>query len=189
MGETVLWDSSPPSSQSADFLNTISIPCPNNSRHDLLVCHVAGSTSLDLVTRSPRGSRAPAWPPGPYTSGPYICNSTCVSFAPVHQPAPALNFKPLGHWGLSLNSSSLHPEFENTIGVYWSPTVTVILRNKAPKCFPGGSDGNKICLQCRRPRLGKSPGRRHGNSLQYSCLENSHGQRSPRGCKESDTAE
>ena len=30
--------------------------------------------------------------------------------------------------------------------------------------------------------LGRSPGGRHGNPLQYSCLENSHGQRSLTGC-------
>ena len=41
------------------------------------------------------------------------------------------------------------------------------------------------------PGLGRSPGGEHGNSLQYSCLENLHGQRSlagygPWGCKESD---
>ena len=44
------------------------------------------------------------------------------------------------------------------------------------------------------PGLGRSPGGGHGNPLQYSCLENPHGQRSlmgysPRGHKESDTAE
>ena len=44
------------------------------------------------------------------------------------------------------------------------------------------------------PGLGRSPGGGHGNLLQYSCLENSHGQRnlagySPWGCKESDTTE
>ena len=44
------------------------------------------------------------------------------------------------------------------------------------------------------PGLGRSPGGGHGNSLQYSCLENPHGQRSlagysPQGCKESDTTE
>ena len=44
------------------------------------------------------------------------------------------------------------------------------------------------------PVLGRSPGEGNGNSLQYSCLEKSHGQRSlagysPRGCKESDMAE
>ena len=42
--------------------------------------------------------------------------------------------------------------------------------------------------------LGRSPGEGNGNSLQYSCLEKSHGQRrlagySPWGCKKSDLAE
>ena len=42
--------------------------------------------------------------------------------------------------------------------------------------------------------LGRSPGGGHGNPLQYSCLENLHGQRSlagysPQGCKESDMTE
>ena len=32
------------------------------------------------------------------------------------------------------------------------------------------------------PGSGRSPGGGHGNTLQYSCLENSHGQRSPVGC-------
>ena len=44
------------------------------------------------------------------------------------------------------------------------------------------------------PGSGRSPGGGHGNPLQYSCLENPHGQRSlagcsPRGRKESDTTE
>ena len=44
------------------------------------------------------------------------------------------------------------------------------------------------------PGLGRSPGGGHGNPLQYSCLENPHGQRSllgnsPKGRKESDTTE
>ena len=44
------------------------------------------------------------------------------------------------------------------------------------------------------PGLGRSPGGGHGNPLQYSCLEISHGQRnlaghSPWGHKESDTTE
>ena len=42
------------------------------------------------------------------------------------------------------------------------------------------------------PGSGRSPGGGHGNPLQYSCLENHHGQRSLVGCgahghKESDT--
>ena len=44
------------------------------------------------------------------------------------------------------------------------------------------------------PRVGRSTGAGHGNPLQYSCLENPHGQRSLAGCspwgrKESDTTE
>ena len=44
------------------------------------------------------------------------------------------------------------------------------------------------------PGSGRSPGGGHGNPLQYSCLENSHGQRSlagycPQGHKESDTTD
>ena len=44
------------------------------------------------------------------------------------------------------------------------------------------------------PGLGRSPGGGHGNSLQYSCLENPHGQRSlagfsPWGRKQSDMTE
>ena len=53
--------------------------------------------------------------------------------------------------------------------------------------------GNLAWVQFRSG-LGRSPGVGHGNSLQYSCLENPHGQRSlagysPWGHKESDTAE
>ena len=52
------------------------------------------------------------------------------------------------------------------------------------------SGGNKGSI----PGLGRSPGGEHGNPLQYSCLENPHGQRSlvgysPWGRKESDMTE
>ena len=64
--------------------------------------------------------------------------------------------------------------------------------------FPGGSDGKESACNAGNlgliPGLGRSPGGGHGNPLQYSCLENPHGQRSlegyhPLGCKESDTTE
>ena len=64
--------------------------------------------------------------------------------------------------------------------------------------FPGGSDGKESTGNAGDlgsiPRLGRSPGGGHGNPLQYSCLENPHGQRnlagySPWGLKESDTTE
>ena len=48
-----------------------------------------------------------------------------------------------------------------------------------PQGFPGGAIGKESACQCRRlkemgsiPGSGRSPGEGHGNSLQYSCLEN-----------------
>ena len=83
------------------------------------------------------------------------------------------------------------------------------------KCHPsGGEKGHRVCLASQVvqvvkklpvnagdirdagsiPGSGRCPGGEHGNPLQYSCLENPHGQRSlvgysPQGCKESDTSE
>ena len=48
--------------------------------------------------------------------------------------------------------------------------------------FPGGSNGKESACNAGDlgsvPELGQSPGGGHGNPLQYSCLENPHGQRS-----------
>ena len=68
--------------------------------------------------------------------------------------------------------------------------------------FPGGASGKEPTCQCGRherqkgsvPGLGRSPGGGPGNPLQYSCLENPHGQRSlvgysPSCHKESDRTE
>ena len=64
--------------------------------------------------------------------------------------------------------------------------------------FPGGSDVKESVYSMRDlgsiSGAGRSPGGGHGNSFQYSCLENPHGQRSlagyiPWSCKESDTTE
>ena len=58
----------------------------------------------------------------------------------------------------------------------------------------GGSDDKEFACNVGDlgsiPGLERSPGGGHGNPLQYSCLENPHGQRSlvgysPWGCKES----
>ena len=66
------------------------------------------------------------------------------------------------------------------------------------KGFPGGSDGKESACNGGDlgsiPGLGRSPEKGHDNPLQYSCLENPHGQRSLVGCspwgrKESDTPE
>ena len=62
----------------------------------------------------------------------------------------------------------------------------------------GGPDGKESSGNAGNlgliPGLGRSPGGEHGNPLQYSCLENPHGQRSlvgcsPQGHKESDITE
>ena len=64
--------------------------------------------------------------------------------------------------------------------------------------FPGGSDGKESTCNTGDlgsiPGLGISPGGENGNPLQYSCLENLHGQLnlagySLCGCKESDMPE
>ena len=64
--------------------------------------------------------------------------------------------------------------------------------------FPGGSDSKEPACNAGDlgliPGLGRTPGGGHGNPLQYSCLENPHGQKSlaiysPWGHKESDTTE
>ena len=64
--------------------------------------------------------------------------------------------------------------------------------------FPGGSVNIESTCNAGDldsiPGLGRSPGGRHGNSPQYSCLENPQGQRglvgcSPWGHKESDMTE
>ena len=64
--------------------------------------------------------------------------------------------------------------------------------------FSGGSDGEKSTCNVgdlgSSPGLGRSPRGGHGNPLQYSCLENPHGQRSLAGYsswghKESDRTE
>ena len=64
--------------------------------------------------------------------------------------------------------------------------------------FPHGSAGKESACNVGDlgliPGLGRSPGGGYGNSLQYSCLENPHGQRTLEGCspwgqKESDLTE
>ena len=51
--------------------------------------------------------------------------------------------------------------------------------------FPGGLDGKESACNVGDlgliPGLGRSPGGGHGNPLQYTCLENPHGQRSLAG--------
>ena len=74
----------------------------------------------------------------------------------------------------------------NTNALWTSQVVLVV---KSPPANAGDTrDPGSV------PGLGRSPGGGHGNPLQYSCLENLHGQRSlvgysSWGHKESDTTE
>ena len=80
-----------------------------------------------------------------------------------------------------LNSGGIE-HFHHHREFYW----TGLGETKEPACNAGDSD--------LIPKLGRSPGEEYGNPLQYSCLQNPHGQRSlagyiPQGHKELDTAE
>ena len=84
------------------------------------------------------------------------------------------------------------PESGRSAGEGFRPLTPVFLG------FPGHSDGKESACSVGDlsliPGLGRSPGGGQGNPLQYSCLENPHGQRSlvgysPWGHRESDTTE
>ena len=80
-------------------------------------------------------------------------------------------------------------------------SMVTLLGKKTPVLSPfgaslGDSDGKESVCNAGHlgsiTELGRSPGGGHGNPLQYSCLENPHGQRSlagPCGRKESNTIE
>ena len=92
------------------------------------------------------------------------------------------------HWGVC---STPFPRITSGTELTLSPVVT-------SWGFLGGSDGKESACNAGdlglTPRLGRSPRGEHGNPLQYSCLENPHGQwclvgYSAWGCKESDMIE
>ena len=73
-----------------------------------------------------------------------------------------------------------------------------LILTKSNLGFPGGLEVKASASNVGDPGLipgsGRSPGEGNGNPLQYSCLENPHGQRSlvgysPWGGKELDTTE
>ena len=79
-----------------------------------------------------------------------------------------------------------------------SDTTEATWQQQQQQGFPSGSDGKESACRVGDlgliPGLGRSPGGGHGNPLQYSFLENPHGQRSlagysPWGPKELDTTE
>ena len=65
-------------------------------------------------------------------------------------------------------------------------TRLCLLSSNHPSGFAGGSDGKESACNVGNlgsiPGLGRCPGRRHGNPLQYSCLVDPQGQRRLAGC-------
>ena len=106
-----------------------------------------------------------------------------VSLLDAHYPGQLITLRPyeleLGFVVLALEGSQSNIQ----------PTEQVALVVKNPPAIAGDvRDAGSI------PGSGRSPGGGHGNPLQYSCLENPHGQRSlvgysPWGLHESDTTE
>ena len=123
---------------------------------------------------------------------------------------------------IPLNHIYFWTSLNNNIRVYWISLVSLLVRNCLQCRRPGFDSGSGISpgegIDTHSsiyglpwwsgnkesasnlgdldsiPGLGRSPGRGHGKPLQYSCLENPHGQRSLVGnssweCKELDTTE
>ena len=72
-----------------------------------------------------------------------------------------------------------------TVPLPFSLLKTLVCGFRACLGFPGGSDGKESACNARDlaliPGLGRSPEGGNGNPLQYSSLENPHGQRSLAG--------
>ena len=72
------------------------------------------------------------------------------------------------------------PSKEAKFGTEWTPRVIILLPNSQVVLVVKNLPANAGDLRDTGsiPRLERSPGGGHGNPLQYSCLENPHGQRS-----------
>ena len=92
----------------------------------------------------------------------------------------------VGHWsGRNMAVSGGHPLLVS-LKKGKNATYLELMFPRRKMGFPSGSDGKESACNMGDlgsiPGLGRSPGEGHGNPLQYSCLKNSHGQRSLAGC-------
>ena len=100
----------------------------------------------------------------------HVSYGQCASHSNCHLPVtPQLTACCLCVWNVlffhiySVNSSSFKPTVSiNSSAKIYSPFYGPLWRLRR----------QRICWQCRRPTFGISPGERHGNPPQYSCLEN-----------------
>ena len=121
---------------------------------------------------------------------PFSRESSLLRIEPASPASPALaggffTIEPPGNW-LRIFLSAMPPSRVRKISTAFRGLAACL-------GFLGGSDSKETTYNAGDlgsvPRLGRSPGERHGSLFQYSCQENPHGQRSPWGCKESDTTE
>ena len=154
----------------------------------ILLVHLSDPAAVSLVCwHSDRASDLPeCWvsstPLG--KRDPFLCRAQAENGLPV--------------WvGRIMASKHTHVLILETCISYCKRYFTNIMEVRILRCFPGGSDGKESACNPGHlgliPRLGRSPEGGHINPLQYSCLENLHGQRSlggysPWGCKEWDTS-
>ena len=130
---------------------------------------------------------------------------SCPADLPNPRTEPRLlhcrqNLYHLNHQGINGQSWNLQSIW-SLAGWSYDIDILEVIRYMIPlpqATFLGGSDGKESACNARKlgsiPGLERSPGGGHGNPLQYSCLENPHGQRSlvnyiPWGCKELFTSE
>ena len=112
----------------------------------------------------------------------FMASMLSCNACPHHRSPHTLSF-PAQPSHPSLQGQEMHP----SKGKSWSPLEWASLVAQIVRIFP----------QCRRPRfnpwVGRSPGERNSNPLQYSWripwTEEPGGLLYPRGCKESDTTE
>ena len=107
----------------------------------------------------------------------------------VHVPIPISQFLPLTCFPLGIHIFTLYISIS---ALQIRPSIPYFLG------FPGGLDSKEAACNAREPGsisgFRRSPEEQNGNSLQYSCLENPHGQRrlagySPWDHKESNMTE
>ena len=107
-------------------------------------------------------------------------------------PKPVMCLLELWHLAVTGHLIKWNTPFSSSTGQHcllclWASQVALVIKN-TPASAGDAKDA------CSIPGLGRSPGGRYGNPLQYSCLENPHGQRSlagyrPWGHKQSDMTE
>ena len=153
-------------------------------------------------------------PSGNTISHTWHCLHSAVNFSQAWRAWPSVTLRPsssappsesgallpLAQFGVDLGTNYSRKRLNSVIGLFGvrglPMTVAYRMRSETTRvCFPGGSDGKKSPLQCRRPRfypwVGKIPWRKEWLPTPVFLPGEFHGRRclaaySPWGHKESD---